>query len=113
WDGVQAHRAAYNKSALGKTLKGDLGKFLVGLLDYTRTTLIPLLRDQVDPKVLEELADNGAKFLEGLGKHGFLLGIEVSKGEPVRVQVTVVFPKAGAPPSAFLGLMRNLTGLSP
>jgi hypothetical protein len=111
WDGVQEHRAAYNKSALGKTLKGDLGKFLAGLLDYTRTTLIPLLRDQVDPKVLEDMADNGTKFLQGLGKHGFALGIEVRKGEPVHAQATVIFPKAGTPPSAFLSLMRNLTGL--
>jgi len=112
WDGVESHRTAFEQSALGKTLQGDLGKFLAGFLDYTRTTLIPLLKDQVDPKVLEELAGNGASFLDVLGKHGFVLGIEVRKGEPVHTQVTVVFPKAGAPPSAFLALLRTLTGLS-
>jgi hypothetical protein len=112
WDGVEAQRAAYEKSALGKTLKGDLGKFLVGLVDYTRTTLIPLLKDQVDPKVLEELASNITRFGRVLGKHGFVMGIEVRKGEPVHAQATVIFPKAGAPPSALMALLRDLTGLA-
>jgi len=111
WDGVEAHRAAYEKSALGKTLKGDLGKFAAGLVDYGRATLIPLIKDQVDAKGLEELANQGTKFLDVLGKHGFVLGIEVKKGEPVHAQATVIFPKAGAPPSAFLALLRNLSGL--
>src|SRR5581483_5501425 len=28
WDGVEAHRAAYEKTALGKMMKGDTGEFV-------------------------------------------------------------------------------------
>src|SRR5262249_30950470 len=28
WDGVEAHRAAYEKTALGKMMQGDTGKFI-------------------------------------------------------------------------------------
>ena len=28
WDGIEPHRAAFDKTALGKMLKGDMGKFL-------------------------------------------------------------------------------------
>jgi hypothetical protein len=111
WDGLEGHRAAFEKSALGKTLHGDTGKFLVGLLRYGHDQLIPLLANQVNPQVLEQVTADGAKFIEVLGKHGFVLGIEVRKGEPVHAQATVVFPKAGAPPAAFLGLLRTLTSL--
>ena len=33
WDGVEAHRAAYEKTALGKTLQGDTGKFFTGQVE--------------------------------------------------------------------------------
>jgi hypothetical protein len=111
WDGVEAHRAAYEASALGKTLHGDTGKFLVGLLQYTRDQLLPLLADRVDPQILQKIGEDGASFVEVLGKHGFVLGVEVSKGEPVQAQATVIFPKAGAPPAPFVALVRSLIAL--
>jgi hypothetical protein len=111
WDGVEPHRAAYEQSALGKTLRGDTGKFLVDVLQYVREQLIPLLADQVNPQVLQNVGEDGAKFLEIVGKHGFALGVEVRKGAPVFAQATVVFPKAGAPPAPFASLVRQLTAL--
>src|SRR5262249_8129879 len=76
WDGALGQRAAFEKSALGKTLRGDTGKFLIGLLRYTREQLFPLLSNQVNPQTLEKIADDTGKFLDVLGKHGFVLGIE-------------------------------------
>jgi hypothetical protein len=43
WDGVEAHRAAYEKTAVGKMMKGDLGAFLSGGIGDVQKTLSGLL----------------------------------------------------------------------
>jgi hypothetical protein len=111
WDGVEGHRAAFEKSALGKTLRGELGQFLVGFLHYTRDQLIPLAAERVDAQTLQKIGEHAGAFLEVLGKHGFALGVEVGKGAPVRAQATIVFPKAGAVPGPFVALVDRLTAL--
>src|SRR6516162_1555691 len=34
WDGFEKHRAAFDKTALGKMMAGDTGKFLKGMVAY-------------------------------------------------------------------------------
>src|SRR5713101_7285358 len=43
WDGVDAHRPAYEKTALGKMMKGQTGKFLTGTFEQLKETLGPML----------------------------------------------------------------------
>jgi hypothetical protein len=111
WDGVEAHRTAYEQSALGKTLRGDTGKFFARLFDYGREQLVTHLKDELNPQQVDKIYKELMQFAGVLGKQGFILGVEVRKGEPVHAQATVIFPGAGAPPAPFLALLHNLAGL--
>src|SRR5437867_3417544 len=81
WDGIDAHRMAYEKTALGKMLQGDTGAFLASLLTYLtdlgRNQLtVPQLLGGISPDRLQKLqADAVAapKLLETLGQHGLVL----------------------------------------
>lgn len=100
FDGMEPHRAAYDKTALAEVMRGDLGTFL----DY----LVTALKDNVAPQLV------GGQLLQGIppdqlqkiqagvnqigqvftqiSDRGFVIGVELISLEPPRVQVTVIFP---------------------
>lgn len=85
WDGIDAHRAAYARTAVGQVLQGDTGVMLDkvhGLLQQmlksslSSTTVnkgLPL--DRI--KTLQTAAKEVAGLASLLGKHGVILAVEV------------------------------------
>jgi hypothetical protein len=120
WDGMKAHRDAYSKTALGKMLAGDTGKFIDGIFGQMQETVGGLLTVQsllggAAPEKLQKLtadATEATKLLPLLGDKGFVLAVEVRKLEPPDGQVTIVLPDIGDNPKPFLGLMRLVVGIA-
>src|SRR5262249_51459394 len=60
WDGIDAHKDAYSKTALGKMLKGDTGKFVQSVYKQVQETLgsgltVQALLGGAAPENLEKL----------------------------------------------------------
>lgn len=122
WDGIDAHRAAYEKTALGKMMQGDTGKFVSGSFGQLQDALGAALTVQqllggVAPEKLQKLqadAKEAPKLLDLLSQNGFVLAAEVRKLEPPEGQVFLVVPNAGAKPApvfASLRLAATLAGI--
>jgi hypothetical protein len=119
WDGVEAHRAAYEKTALGKMMQGDTGKFVDGVFGQLQDSIGTLLTAQqllggVPPAALEKLQKDAAeapKLLGMLGKHGIVAGIEVRGLDPPTGQLTLIIPDAGSNPGPLFGTLRLFTTL--
>ena len=111
WDGVEAHRTAYEKTALGKMMKGDTGTFLSSGIGDLQKTLSGLVTAQAllkgtPPDQLQKLnADisEAAKLLDFFGKRGLVIGFELRSVEPPQMQLTVIVPDAGAKPEPLFG----------
>jgi hypothetical protein len=120
WDGMKAHRDAYNKTALGKMLAGDTGKFIDGIFGQMQETVGGLLTVQsllggAAPEKLQKLtadATEATKLLPMLSDKGFILAVEARKLEPPEGQVTLILPDIGDNPKPFLGLMRLVAGIA-
>ncbi|HZY85312.1 MAG TPA: hypothetical protein VFE78_10810 [Gemmataceae bacterium] len=120
WDGIDAHRAAYAQTGVGKMMSGDTGAFAQSLFRQLQDGLGALLTvDQllggVPPDKLQALQNDAAeatKVLSLLGQNGFILGAEVRGVLIPGGQVTLIIPNAGAKPEAALGAMRLITNLA-
>jgi len=106
WDGFDAHRAAFDKSAMGQLLKGDTGKFLANLWEFIHDQALPLL-DQVDPTA-SALAKEIPGALTAVGKHGFALSVEARKIDPPQIEATFIFPRNGGPKGHLSGLVKKI-----
>jgi hypothetical protein len=120
WDGIEAHRAAYGKTALGKMMAGDTGQFITAVFSQIQDglgsllTVEQLLRGEAPEKLQERQADaaEASKLLGMLADHGFLLGIEVRGVEPPAIQATLVLPNAGTNPKPAIGALRLAVGMA-
>jgi hypothetical protein len=120
WDGIDAHRAAYAQTGIGKMMAGDTGAFAQSLFRQLQDGLGALLTvDQllggVPPDKLAALQNDAAeatKVLSLLGQNGFILAAEVRGILIPGGQVTLIIPNAGAHPEPALGAMRLITNLS-
>lgn len=120
WDGMKSHREAYSKTALGKMLAGDTGKFIDSVFGQMQETVGGLLTVQsllggAAPEKLQKLTNDATaatKLLPMLGDKGFVLAIEARKLEPPEGQVTLILPDIGDNPKPFIGLMRLAAGLA-
>jgi hypothetical protein len=120
WDGVDAHRTAYEKTALGKMMKGDTGDFVNHVFAQVQDGVGALLTvDQllggVPPEKLKQMqsdATEATKLFNVLGKNGFILAAEVRSLEPPQGQVTIILPDAGAKPEPLFGALRLATGFA-
>ena len=98
WDGVKAHRAAYEKTALGKMMKGDTGKFFDTAISLLNDTMASALTEQgllrgTKPDDLQKLQADAAeatKLLGLLADHGFIFAAEAESILPPSAQVTPV-----------------------
>jgi hypothetical protein len=120
WDGVEAHRPAYEKTALGKMMKGDTGDFVAKTFAQIQEGLgsvltVEQLLGGVPPEKLQKLqadANEAAKLLPLLGKNGFLIAIEVRGLEPPEGQITIILPDAGEKPTPLFGALTLVAGLN-
>ena len=106
WDGFSAHKEAYAKSAFGKTMQGDTGKFLGALWTYLLETG-EALAAQADPNLPETIKEVN-NVLGSIGQNGFAFGLEVGAIVPPNVQTVLVFPKSGP---VLMPLVKKLTAL--
>src|SRR2546423_539766 len=90
WDGIDAHKAAYTKTALGKMMQGDTGTFVTGVFAKIQEGIGTLLTVEqllggVPPEKLQQMQADGAeaaKVLSVLGQTGFILAGELRSLEP-------------------------------
>src|SRR5262245_2924712 len=108
WDGFDAQRSAYEKTAVGQMMKGDTGKFLDALWDWINNAAD--LAGQADPQAPVMIKD-ALKIVAGVGKNGLTLSIEVKQFTPPQAQVTLVFPKA-AKEGVLLPFVETLTRMT-
>jgi hypothetical protein len=120
WDGLDAHRPAYARTALGRIMAGDTGTLVTNLYGQIQEglgallTVEPLLRG-ASPAQLQKLqadAAEAARLLPVLGRNGFLLAVEERSLEPPQVQATLIEPGAGAKPDPLFGTIRLFARLA-
>jgi hypothetical protein len=119
WDGVTAHRAAYEKSALGQTLSGDTGKFVASVFDQLQDLLggavVQELLKGTPPDQLQKIQEDAAqapKLASALGKHGLILAVELRNLEPPDGQVTLILPDAADEAGSLIATLRLAATLS-
>ncbi|HVS35267.1 MAG TPA: hypothetical protein VMS17_06765 [Gemmataceae bacterium] len=120
WDGVESHRPAYEKSALGKMMKGDTGAFINDLYGQIQDGLSALLTvDQllggVAPDKLAKMqadANEAAQLLPGLSKSGFILAGEIRNIDGPDWQATLILPDSGPKPEPLAAALRLVAALN-
>jgi hypothetical protein len=120
WDGIEAHRPAYEKTALGKMMKGDTGDFVTKTFSQVQEGIGSLLTVEqllggVPPEKLQKLqadATEAAKLLPLLGKNGFIFAVEVRGIEPPEGQITLILPNVGEKPTPLFGALTLVAGLN-
>jgi hypothetical protein len=120
WDGWESHKAAYARTALGKTLSGDLGPFLAGAYTQIQEGLGTLLTVEqllggANPERLQQMsadAAEAAKLFSLLGQKGFLFALDVATLEPPDAQMFIVVPDLGETTKPFLGAFRLVANLN-
>jgi len=120
WDGLKVHRAAYEKTALGKMMQGDTGKFFAGAFTLFNDAMSSALTEQgllrgTKPDDLQKLQNDAAeagKLLGLLSDHGFVLAVEVRSILPPSAQVTFIVPDAGDKPGGLFGAAGLFAGLA-
>jgi hypothetical protein len=114
WDGGDAHQAAREKSALGKTLREDAGTFLVGLFpqiieSVASNQTAQLLKKGVERSLLEKTQRDVArapKLGHLLARHGLIIAAETRLALPPDIQATLIVPGAGPDPSPLFSTVR-------
>ncbi len=120
WDGIETHKVAYGKTALGKMMTGDTGVFITSVFNQIQDglgsllTVEQLLRGEKPEKLQERQADaaEASKLLGVLAQNGFLLGIEVRSVEPPSIQATLIIPNGAANPKPVIGALRLAVSMS-
>src|SRR5258708_27565540 len=120
WDGLKAHRAAYEKTALGKMMQGDTGKFFAGAFSLVNDTMASALTEQgllrgTKPEDLQKLQNDAvqaSKLLGLLSDQGFVLGVEIQSVLPPSAQITLIVPEAGDKPEGLFGAAGLAAGLA-
>jgi len=120
WDGVQAHKDLYAKTALGKMLAGDTGKFLKSIYKELQEGLGSLLTVQgllegQPPEKVQKLQDDvtrATRVIELFADRGFLLSAEVRSVNPPAGQVTLIIPDADKDAEKLFGTIRLLATLA-
>jgi hypothetical protein len=120
WDGVEAHKAAYAQSGLGRMMRGDTGTFFTSLYkhlqDAASTGLIieQLTRGESPLKLVKIQADarSAARLVLLVGQKGFILAAQMHSLEPLRVQVTLIVPDAGGTNNPVDAVLRLTAGVA-
>ena len=109
WDGLNAHRADYEKTAVGQMMKEETGAFLSALWDWLNDAAE--LAGQADPQAPVMIKD-ALKTLAGISKNGLAFSIEVKRVNPPQAQFTLVLPKGAGKDGTLLPFIRKITDLA-
>jgi hypothetical protein len=120
WDGIESHRAAYDKTAIGRMMKGDTGVFVTGVFGQLQESIGSLLTVNqlltgTPPDKLQQLQKHAAesgKLLPLLAEHGFILAVEARSIEQPQGQITIILPDAGSKSGPVLGALHLIAGLN-
>ncbi len=120
WDGVEGHRASFDKTALGQMMKGDTGLFVTGVFGQLQESIGSLLTVNqlltgTPPDKLQKLqkhATESGKLIPQLTGHGFILAVEVRGIDTPQGQITIILPDGGANPAPMLGALNLIAGLN-
>lgn len=105
WDGMATHQAAFDKTAVGKMMKGETGKFLDELWKYVQENLQTAAQNE--PKAAPLLKDFG-KLVGTMHQNGIILGLEATQINPPKVQAVLVFPKAAGESGTLIPLIQKI-----
>ncbi len=105
WDGASAHRAGFEATPWGKTLKGDTGKFFTELWSYATDNVHQAI-DQFNPQAAGIFKDT-TKALGHIADSGVVVGIELTQVKPVRANAVFVFPGAAGENGTLLPLIKQ------
>ncbi len=111
WDGVDAHRKAFNKTAVGKMMRGEPGKFFSAIYTYLKTnggTLMRKYEPSMAPLFDRAMAETGEAF-NVVGKNGFRFGVEFKSLSPIEIEGVLVLPKGASGKTDLLALCDRLT----
>jgi hypothetical protein len=114
FDGIDAHRAAYAKTAVGQMLQGDTGAFLSELYKQlekgaSAAATLGQLLGGASPQQMKKIQADTREVtrLPGLiADKGFLLAFEIGNLEPPQGRLTLILPDAGAKPDPLFGALR-------
>jgi hypothetical protein len=121
FDGLQSHREAFAKTAMGRTLDGEAGEWVGSLIRSFADSLEgfltsqPVLGDDPPEQIVESIraeVPEAIQLAARIQKYGVVVGLEVAKFEPIEFQLTVIFPSVGDEPKPFHAAMRLLTSLA-
>ncbi len=120
FDGIDPHRAAWQKTSLGQMLQGDTGTFLAALFKQLEdgasagVTLAQLVAGTAPQQMKKMQADARAVTrLPGLlGDRGFILAVEVRGIEPPQGQLTLILPDSGPKSDSLFGAIRLAAALA-
>ncbi len=105
WDGAKAHRAEFDATAWGKTLKGDTGRFFREVWTYATESIEQAL-NQKDPEAAGVFRD-AIKALGTVTDGGIALGVELDQVNPPSANAVVVFPGAAGKEGTLLPLVQK------
>ncbi len=115
WDGVRAQRAAFDRTAMGQTLKGETGKFLAEAKSQLKVYLEPALAklDELDQDSAL-LVKQSISALGTIGKNGFSMSLAVSRtgAKPPDFETVFVFPGAAGPKSELESVVKKIVDMS-
>lgn len=121
FDGIEPHRAAFDRTVIGELMHGELGAFMeyVGQVitqQMNKTVMAELPKAGIVPAHLLQIQNaygHLPQLLDYCNRHGFLVGVELIDLENYRTQLTLVFPHGGERKSkhalfAFFNLIPSL-----
>lgn len=103
YDGLESHRKAYEQTAMGEVMKGELGEFVDYVIKLVKDSLGPVLvkgqlLEGTSPEQMKHVRNGFTQFpslVETLSRNGLLIGVEIIDPTTFRAQLTVVFPNGG------------------
>ncbi len=115
WEGYKKHWKTYKKTALGKILQGDAGKFFKKLLKFAETQGRTGLKQGLPPQApVDQVWDEVNAALSSFLDHGVVAAVAVSKVKPVEAQAVIVFPNgAAAKKKSLLTLINRIAQTNP
>lgn len=113
WDGVEAHRADFDKSALGKMLKEGTGNFLSSMWNYGVEALDKAVADK-DPNAAKATAvlKDIPGVLHGIARNGLVFALELKSINPPSAEGYVIFTGSGGDKGALLPFVNKITAMA-
>jgi hypothetical protein len=99
FDGLEAHRQAYEKTVVYELLQEDLGDFLGYIASLLKKQIIQQAANTDNELVKKalQLVGEPTALLKYAEKHGAVVALEVLGHSPPRWQATLVLPEAATP----------------